>query len=357
MARVALTSVTKEYSKGRAAVSNLSLEVRDGEFLVLVGPSGCGKSTALRMIAGLEEATAGEIWIGERLVNDLSPRERDIAMVFQSYALYPHMTAFDNIAYSLKVRRAGRDEIERRVRQTAGILGIEALLEKRPRELSGGERQRVALGRAIVRDPQVFLFDEPLSNLDAKLRVQMRAEITALHRRLGITTIYVTHDQVEAMTMGERIAVLRDGALQQIATPLDLYDRPANRFVAGFIGAPPMNFFEAAQQEGDRYRLVSGDEIALPGASSRPRVTLGVRPEDFLVADSQTRGIRATAQIVERTGAESYLYAKCGDDAVVVRLAGSDAPVAGAPVTLAPNLAKAHLFDGATGERIGYALA
>jgi len=357
VAGVTLKGVTKEYNKGRAAVSNLSLDVRDGEFLVLVGPSGCGKSTALRMIAGLEEATAGEIWIGDRLVNDLSPRERDIAMVFQSYALYPHMTAFENIAYSLKVRRASRDEIERRVRETAGVLGIEALLEKRPRELSGGERQRVALGRAIVRNPRVFLFDEPLSNLDAKLRVQMRTEISALHRRLGITTIYVTHDQVEAMTMGERIAVLRDGALQQVADPHDLYDRPANRFVAGFIGAPPMNFLDAAHAGGDRYSVAAADELALPGAGSRLRVTLGVRPEDFVLAAAGSRGIRGTTQLVERTGAESYLYAECGAGAVVVRLAASDSPAAGSPVTLAPNLAKAHVFDSATGERIGHALA
>jgi ABC-type sugar transport system ATPase subunit len=356
MAQVLLKSISKSYRKGESAVANLSLEIRDGEFLVLVGPSGCGKSTVLRMVAGLEEATAGEIWIGDRLVNDLSPRERDIAMVFQSYALYPHLTAFDNIAYSLKVRRTPRAEVAARVGEVARVLGIDALLEKRPRELSGGERQRVALGRAIVRNPRVFLFDEPLSNLDAKLRVEMRAEISALHRRLGITTIYVTHDQVEAMTMGERIAVLRGGVLQQVATPTDLYDLPANRFVASFIGAPAMNFFDVERVEGARYRGAGGASLSLPGAHGRERVTLGVRPEDVELGGEGDAGLASTTRLVERTGAESYLYADCGGRTFIVRLPGGDGPVPGTRVALRPRIERAHLFDAERGERLGPAI-
>src|SRR5688572_27441616 len=246
MAKVVLTHLNKKYDENTHAVKDVNLEIADREFVVLVGPSGCGKTTTLRMVAGLEEITSGEIRIDERVVNDLPPMDRDIAMVFQNYALYPHMSVYDNMAFGLKMRKFGRDEIEKRVRHAADILGIQPLLARRPRQLSGGQRQRVALGRAIVRNPRVFLFDEPLSNLDAKLRVQMRVELKRLHERLDTTAIYVTHDQVEAMTLGDRVVVMKDGLVQQVGEPLELYGKPANRFVAGFIGSPAMNFVEVA---------------------------------------------------------------------------------------------------------------
>jgi len=355
LARVLLKAVTKRYSEGAPpALDRLDLEARDREFLVLVGPSGCGKSTVLRVIAGLEDATEGEVWIGDRVVNDVAPRERDIAMVFQSYALYPHLKVRDNIGFGLAVRGTPRDEATRRVREVAASLGIEALLDKHPRELSGGERQRVALGRAIVRNPRVFLFDEPLSNLDAKLRVQMRAEISALHKRLGITSVYVTHDQVEAMTMGERIAVLARGVLQQVAEPLALYERPANRFVAGFIGSPPMNFLEARRdgEGGSAYRLAGGARVALPAAGSRAAVTIGIRPEDLRAAPNGAGTIAGRVELVERTGAEAFLYVRAPEGTVIVKQPATRAAAAGAEISLALPIERAHLFDPETEERI-----
>src|SRR5438552_8642697 len=293
LAEIEYDSVLKIYDDGTQAVHDLNLEIRDGELMVLVGPSGCGKTTALRMLAGPEEISGGEIRIGERVVNDLTPKERDIAMVFQSYALYPHMTVEQNLAFGLKLRKMPKQEVSERVRRAANILNIEEFLKRKPRALSGGQRQRVAMGRAIVREPQAFLMDEPLSNLDAKLRVQMRAEIHQLQRRLGVTTIYVTHDQVEAMTMGDRVAVLRDGRLQQVDTPQNLYDRPMNEFVAGFIGSPSINLVEATlEKEGGALSVKFGEQrLAVDPrlAGSRPaldeyvgrQVILGIRPEDF----------------------------------------------------------------------------
>src|ERR687896_1362607 len=269
MARVLLTNLNKKFEDTHA-VKDVNLEIRDGEFVVLVGPSGCGKTTTLRMVAGLEDITSGEISIDGRVVNDLPPMDRDIAMVFQNYALYPHMSVYDNMAFGLKMRKFGRDEIEKRVRQAAEILGIQALLARRPRQLSGGQRQRVALGRAIVRHPRVFLFDEPLSNLDAKLRVQMRVELKKLHERLGTTAIYVTHDQVEAMTLGDRVVVMKDGVVQQVGEPMQLYNRPANKFVAGFIGSPAMNFAPVTirQSDGVVYLENEGLRIKLPSVQA-----------------------------------------------------------------------------------------
>ncbi|MBC7288984.1 MAG: ABC transporter ATP-binding protein, partial [Armatimonadetes bacterium] len=293
MAGVRLVNLTKRFGNV-IAVNGVSLEIRDGEFMVLVGPSGCGKTTCLRMIAGLEDPTEGEIWIGDRIVNDISPRDRNIAMVFQNYALYPHMTAYDNMAFALRLRRMPRHEIDRRVREAAAMLGISDLLDRRPRELSGGQRQRVALGRAIVREPSVFLMDEPLSNLDAKMRVETRAELIKLHRRLGITTIYVTHDQLEAMTMGDRIAVMRDGVIQQVDVPLGLFYNPANLFVAGFIGTPPMNFIEVRIKVVDDAVFVEGPGFSLrlppeKAAAARPydgkQVVFGIRPNDIYGSD------------------------------------------------------------------------
>ncbi len=354
MARVELKGLTKRYRDGAAAaLDDVNLEVRDGEFLVLVGPSGCGKSTILRVIAGLESLTSGEVWIGDRMVNDVSPRARDIAMVFQSYALYPHMRVRDNLAFGLKVRGTPRGDVDRIVRETAETLGIASLLEKHPRELSGGERQRVAVGRAIVRNPRVFLLDEPLSNLDAKLRVQMRAEISALHRRLGITTIYVTHDQVEAMTMGQRIAVLRGGVLQQVAAPLELYREPANRFVAGFIGSPPMNFFDARRDGDGAYRLAGGARVALgDGAGGRAEVTIGVRPEDMRPASDCAGEVRGVVELVERMGAESFVYVRAPEGMVVVRAGGSTAPAIGESMSLHVPVERVLLFDPRSEQRI-----
>ncbi len=292
MAQVMMKDLNKKYDEVHA-VKDVNLHIRDKEFMVLVGPSGCGKSTTLRMVAGLEEISAGEIVIGERVVNDLPPKDRDIAMVFQNYALYPHMTVYDNMAFGLKMRKFPKPEIEKRVKDAAEILGIQELLKRKPRQLSGGQRQRVAVGRAIVRHPQVFLFDEPLSNLDAKLRVQMRVELKRLHDRLETTAIYVTHDQVEAMTLGDRVVVMKDGWIQQVGEPLELYGRPANRFVAGFIGSPAMNFAEVAINEvnGDLWAETSGLRVKIPpdrAARLRPYkgqpVTMGVRPEDLHVS-------------------------------------------------------------------------
>jgi multiple sugar transport system ATP-binding protein len=339
----------------------VDLEIKDGEFVVLVGPSGCGKSTTLRMIAGLESISSGKLWIGDRLVNDVSPKDRDIAMVFQSYALYPHMTVFENMAFALRLRKLPQAEIETRVRQAAEILDIAGVLDRTPKQLSGGQRQRVAVGRAIVRQPQVFLFDEPLSNLDAKLRVQTRREISKLHRQLGATMIYVTHDQVEAMTMGDRIVVLDKGRVQQIDTPLNLYDHPANRFVAGFIGSPAMNFIEGRVASDGGVRFVSRDgSLSIPLSADHARrlepqngrdATLGVRPEDVYIAtgpkpSSATAETTVKLEAVEPMGNEIFLHGKGADQDITARVAPQPVPEAGQPVRLALDLAKLHFFDG-----------
>jgi multiple sugar transport system ATP-binding protein len=356
LAGVVLRNLVKSYGKGNPVLKGIDLDIRDQEFMVLVGPSGCGKSTVLRVISGLEEVDSGEIRIGGSVVNGVPPRERDVAMVFQSYALYPHLTVFENIAFGLRVRRFSKKEIERLVREAAGVLGIEPLLRKLPKHLSGGERQRVALGRAIVRKPKVFLFDEPLSNLDAKLRVQMRAEISALHRRLRITTVYVTHDQVEAMTMGERITVIRDGEIQQTAEPLGLYQRPTNRFVAEFIGSPPMNTLPA-RWDGTLFTIGEtkvdwdGGRSQLPESYRGKDVLLGVRPE-HLEVEAEGRGIPAGVDLVEPMGGESNVYLTVGGKRVIARLVG-DAPFRpGDKVALRFPLASAHFFDGETERRI-----
>src|SRR5919206_134114 len=318
MAQVLMKDLNKKYDEVHA-VKDVNLHIRDKEFIVLVGPSGCGKSTTLRMVAGLEEITGGEIVIGDRVVNDLPPKDRDIAMVFQNYALYPHMTVYDNMAFGLKMRKFPKPEIEKRVQDAADILGIRELLKRKPRQLSGGQRQRVAVGRAIVRHPQVFLFDEPLSNLDAKLRVQMRVELKRLHERLETTAIYVTHDQVEAMTLGDRVVVMKDGWVQQVGEPLELYGKPANRFVAGFIGSPAMNFADVTIAEANGSVWAEGDGIRIKvpmpmsnrlGPYAGSDVTLGIRPEDLHIAseaDPADLTLDAVVEVVERLGSEILL--------------------------------------------------
>jgi len=358
MAGVTLKNVSKSYAKGNLALSDVSLEIRDQEFVVLVGPSGCGKSTILRTVAGLEEATQGEVLIGDRVVNNVPPKDRDVAMVFQNYALYPHMTAYDNIAFGLKIRRMPKSEIDKRVRDAARVLNIDALLGKMPRALSGGERQRVALGRAIVRNPRVFLFDEPLSNLDAKLRSEMRAEISALHQRLRVTTIYVTHDQVEAMTMGERIVVLKDGLIHQVGRPMDVYRTPINRFVASFIGSPSMNFLEARVDDGAGALSVEGSRFELPqerraelGSYANRGIILGIRPEHLDLA--KDGGLPARVNLIEPTGGDSFVFASVAESSVVVRLPGDADLHIGEEVRLGVDLANAHCFDPESEMRIG----
>jgi multiple sugar transport system ATP-binding protein len=357
MATVLLKNVDKIYSRGVRALRGISLEVIDREFLVLVGPSGCGKSTALRIIAGLEDATTGEVWIGDRRVNGVSPKERDIAMVFQTYALYPHMDAYSNIGFGLKLRRLPKNEIDTRVREAARILNITGLLDKMPKALSGGERQRVALGRAIVRNPQVFLFDEPLSNLDAKLRAEMRAEISALHQRLLVTTVYVTHDQVEAMTMGERIAVMKDGVIQQIGDPLTIYREPRNRFVAEFIGSPPMNFLDADVTNQGSHLVAVGTSLAVPEKQhpilrgrSGGRVLLGVRPENVHIDPEGEHACRVT--LVELTGGEAFVYGEVAGVAVTAKVPATRLK-RGEEVQLHFDLEQAHFFDPETELRLG----
>ncbi|MFH1278892.1 MAG: sn-glycerol-3-phosphate ABC transporter ATP-binding protein UgpC [Candidatus Eisenbacteria bacterium] len=358
MAGIVLENLVKSYGKGKPVLKGIDLEIREREFMVLVGPSGCGKSTVLRVISGLEQVDSGTVRIGDRVVNDIPPRERDVAMVFQNYALYPHMTVYDNIAFGLRVRGIPKGEIDPLVRDAASILNLEPLLEKLPKRLSGGERQRVALGRAIVRKPKVFLFDEPLSNLDAKLRVHMRAEITALHRRLRITTVYVTHDQVEAMTMGERITVIRAGEIQQIDKPLDLYRRPANRFVAEFIGSPPMNILPArwdgsAVVVGNaRFEAPEGS-VPLTDAYRGKEVLLGVRPERLQVAPAGSgEGVPAHVDLVEPMGGESNIYLRIEGRRAIARIEG-DAPVkAGENALVRIPAASAYFFDGESGIRI-----
>jgi multiple sugar transport system ATP-binding protein len=353
MASVAVRDVKKAFGATQV-IHGVSVLIGDGEFVVLVGPSGCGKSTLLRMIAGLENITSGEIKIGERVVNNLPPKARDIAMVFQNYALYPHMTVADNMSFSLKLRGAAAGEIQERVARAAEILGLARLLHRYPRQLSGGQRQRVAMGRAIVRDPQVFLFDEPLSNLDAKLRVAMRTEIKELHQRLKTTTVYVTHDQIEAMTMADRIVVMHDGLIEQIGTPLDLYDRPQNLFVAGFIGSPAMNFLNGAIRSNGRSEFESKDGIrlplaAVPSASEGRHVICGIRPEHFSLADD---GAEAEVQVVEPTGSELQVVAKLGQQDIIAVFRERYNFQRGDRIRLKPDPRLIHLFDEPSGQRL-----
>ncbi len=371
MASLSLRNVYKRYPGGVTAVSDFNLEIKDKEFIILVGPSGCGKSTTLRMVAGLEEISDGEIYIGDKLVNDVAPKDRDIAMVFQNYALYPHMTVFDNMAFGLKLRKTPKDEIKRRVEEAARILDISHLLERKPKALSGGQRQRVALGRAIVREPKVFLLDEPLSNLDAKLRAQMRTEISKLHQRLGTTFIYVTHDQTEAMTMGTRIVVMKSGLIQQVDTPNNLYLYPCNLFVAGFIGSPQMNFIESKLlKEDDDYLVEFGSEdtktragvkykIKLPASKNKDNcleayagkeVIMGIRPENVhneedLIAIHKDGLVEADVEVTELMGAETYLYMNCEGQSINARVSPTNTARPGDKITIAFETAKIHLFD------------
>jgi len=358
MADVTLTGVTKKFGDF-TAVDDLSMVVGDGTFTVLVGPSGCGKTTTLRMVAGLEEASDGTIAIGERTVNRVPPKDRDIAMVFQNYALYPHMDVFGNMAFGLKLRKRPKAEIRERVTRVAELLGIEGKLRSKPRELSGGQRQRVAVGRAIVRNPQVFLFDEPLSNLDAKLRVQMRTELEQLHQRLKTTTIYVTHDQVEAMTLGDRIAVMKDGVVQQYASPKTTYDHPANAFVAGFIGSPAMNFLPVqALDEGDRIGIYGeGYEVSVPRSDSLAalpeNVLLGIRPEDFEgPVTGRGDSIPATVVVTEQLGHSLLVYADIGSTRVVASLDAHCQVDIGSTIGLYASPDRLHLFDESSGRAL-----
>jgi multiple sugar transport system ATP-binding protein len=363
MASVTFDKATRLYpGSTRPAVDALDLSVADGEFLVLVGPSGCGKSTSLRMLAGLEEVNEGNILIGDRNVTDVPPKDRDIAMVFQNYALYPHMTVAENMGFALKIAGINKDERAKRVLEAAKLLDLEPYLARKPKALSGGQRQRVAMGRAIVRSPQVFLMDEPLSNLDAKLRVQTRTQIASLTRRLGVTTVYVTHDQTEALTMGDRIAVLKDGVLQQVGTPRDLYADPKNVFVAGFIGSPAMNLFEADLVEGG---LKFGTGVAkldrsTMAATKGNKVTIGVRPEDVQVAKSGD-GLKVEVDLVEELGADGYLYGHTDVDGsrvdIVARVDGRVHPNAGETVVITPKASHIHAFDIESGERLSKAVA
>ena len=368
MASVTLKNVYKIYSGNVAAVTDFSLEIKDKEFVILVGPSGCGKSTTLRMIAGLEEITKGELYIGDTLSNDVLPKDRDIAMVFQNYALYPHMTVFDNMAFGLKMRKIPKDEIKRRVEEAAANLDISHLLDRKPKALSGGQRQRVALGRAIVRDPKVFLLDEPLSNLDAKLRAQMRTEIAKLHKRLGTTFIYVTHDQTEAMTMGDRIVVMKDGLIQQVDTPQNLYDFPVNQFVAGFMGSPQMNFLDGAvEKNGSGYAFRFGRySIPIPEDKNRDDVLkdydgkpvlLGIRPENVhdepeLLAKAAGGIVEADVEVTELMGAETYLYLNCEGVSLTARVDPASTAKSGDRIKVAFELNKIHLFDKETEKTI-----
>jgi len=360
MARVVIRDLHKKFDETHA-VKGVNLEIRDKEFVVLVGPSGCGKTTTLRMVAGLESITSGQVLIGDTVVNELPPMDRDIAMVFQNYALYPHMSVYDNMAFGLKMRRFRRAEIEQRVQEAAEILGIGNLLKRKPRQLSGGQRQRVALGRAIVRHPQVFLFDEPLSNLDAKLRVQMRVELKRLHERLGTTAVYVTHDQVEAMTLGDRVVVMKDGLVQQVGEPLELYNAPANRFVAGFIGSPGMNFatVRMEQTNGALWAVSDGVRLKLPpetGARlqrhSGDEVVFGIRPEDLRVAASangQDLGFEAVVEVVEKLGSQILLDVRVGSGTMVAAVEPTIRAQVRDRLRLAVNDARLHFFDMQSG--------
>ena len=363
MASVSIRHVYKIYPGDVTAVQDCNLEIADKEFVVLVGPSGCGKSTTLRMVAGLEDISKGELYIGNKLVNDVPPKDRDIAMVFQSYALYPHMSVYKNMAFALDLRKMPKDEIEKRVREAAKVLDIEHLLDRKPKALSGGQRQRVALGRAMVRNPAVFLLDEPLSNLDAKLRASMRTELIKLHKQLGTTFIYVTHDQTEAMTMGDRIVVMSNAVVQQVDTPQNLYDFPCNIFVAGFIGSPQMNFLDAVLSSGDKgfYLDINGDHIHIPAEKAKESlkeyvgrtVKLGIRPEDiyddaqFLAANPGSV-LDTTVEVSELMGAEVYLYLKYGESTLTARVAPTTTARTGDSIKAGINMMKIHLFDAET---------
>jgi multiple sugar transport system ATP-binding protein len=360
MASLSLKHIYKVYTGNVTAVKDFNLEIEDKEFVVFVGPSGCGKSTTLRMIAGLEEISQGELYIGDRLVNDVAPKDRDIAMVFQNYALYPHMSVYENMAFGLKLRKMPKDEIEKKVKEAARVLDIEHLLDRKPKALSGGQRQRVALGRAIVREPKVFLLDEPLSNLDAKLRAQMRTEISKLHKRLQTTFIYVTHDQTEAMTMGTRIVVMKDGLIQQVDTPQFIYDHPTNIFVAGFIGSPQMNFVDAKLVEANGKVAVAfgDDKIVLPEDKTvvlkdkgyvGKDIIMGIRPENLDEATgSETAIIEATVEVTELMGAETYIYLAKGKANFVARVNGTSKVKAGDKLKVSIDTSKIHIFDKET---------
>jgi multiple sugar transport system ATP-binding protein len=366
MAQVRLKNVSKVFGGNIWAIRDINLGVENKEFVVLVGPSGCGKSTTLRIIAGLEEATDGEVYIGDQLVNDVPPKDRNIAMVFQNYAFYPHMSVYENMAFGLRLRKYPRSEIDSRVKEAAGILGIEDLLNRKPRELSGGEKQRVAVGRAIVRKPVVFLFDEPLSNLDAKMRVQMRTEINKLHIRLQTTMIYVTHDQTEAMTMGDRIVVMKDGLIQQTADPIALYDKPVNRFVAGFIGSPPMNFVKGAiiKKNGRLHFNEGAFQVKIIDAMAQKlapytnkEIIFGIRPEDiydklFVSIAPPENTIRATCEVVEPMGPEVYLHLNTGANTLVAKVGGHNKPQVNQDMDFVFDMAKVHFFDKDTDQTI-----
>ncbi len=363
MAKLSLRNVQKTYAGNVKVVHGIDMEIADGEFIVIVGPSGCGKSTLLRMVAGLETITGGEVHIGDKVVNQLEPAERDIAMVFQNYALYPHMSVYENMAYGLKIRGMSKADIEARVKHAAGILELAPLLERRPRQLSGGQRQRVAMGRAIVREPSVFLFDEPLSNLDAKLRVQMRLELKELHRRLGTTSLYVTHDQVEAMTLADRMMVLNGGRVEQIGSPLEVYARPASTFVAGFIGSPPMNLIPVERNNGGgeaQMRVTGGDAQAgaatlghLPMGLHLPeRALLGLRPEHVEPCASHEAIAEVDVRVVEALGADSFAYGSLGGQPIVVRLDSQMGVRAGDRLPITTSADHLHFFDAGSGKRI-----
>ena len=366
MADLQLKGIYKRYAGGVTAVSDFTLDIEDKEFIILVGPSGCGKSTTLRMIAGLEEISEGELYIGGELMNDIAPKDRDIAMVFQNYALYPHMSVYDNMAFALKLRKMPKDEIEKKVTEAAKILDIEHLLKRKPKALSGGQRQRVALGRAIVRNPKVFLMDEPLSNLDAKLRVQMRTEISKLYRKLQTTFIYVTHDQVEAMTMGTRIVVMKDGVIQQVDTPQNIYNYPTNLFVAGFMGSPQMNFIDGVIEKSgnDLFASFNGNKIKFPADKCDAlksyigkEVTFGIRPQSLsddkeLIANNPHSTIVGDIEVVEHMGAESYVYTKCGNASVTIRIEGTTSLKVGEKAKIYLNANSLHVFDKDTTLRV-----
>jgi len=355
MAPVTIANVRKRYGSAEV-IHGVSVDIDDGEFVILVGPSGCGKSTLLRMVAGLEEISSGDVRIGGKVVNDRPPKDRDIAMVFQNYALYPHMTVYDNMSFSLRLKRRPASEIDSKVKHAASILDLEKLLDRYPRQLSGGQRQRVAMGRAIVRDPQVFLFDEPLSNLDAKLRVQMRVEIKELHQRLKTTTIYVTHDQIEAMTMADKIVVMHDGIVEQIGAPLELYDRPANRFVAGFIGSPAMNFIEGqVSVVSGQSAVMTDDGVALPvsvppaSLQNGQRVVYGIRPEHITLGEG---GQAAHVSVIEPTGSETQAFMRLGNNPLVGVFRERIALHPGEQLSIRLDPSKAHLFDKFSGLRL-----
>lgn len=364
MAGISLKNIVKTYPGNVTVVPGLDLEINDGEFAVLVGPSGCGKSTTLRMIAGLEDITSGELYIGDKLVNEVSPKDRDISMVFQNYALYPHMTVYKNIGFGLNLRKVDKKEIDKRTREVAKILDIEHLLNRKPKELSGGQRQRVALGRAMVREPSVFLLDEPLSNLDAKLRAEMRGEIAKLHKRLGITFVYVTHDQVEAMTMGDRIVVMKDGYIQQVDTPMNLYNKPCNLFVAGFIGSPQMNFIDSVIEKKDNQYFINFKNYSIPIPEDKggkeifesyvgKSIVLGIRPEHIHIEKEFLENnidsiIDAKVSLHELMGAEVYLYVECDDKKITVRASSNTIAQPGQLVEIALDIEKIHIFDKET---------